>query len=372
MSESRYNGPINPNPAEGESGIIIYGYVPSQELQVVALITYGLALLLHLSNLARLKGTRVFSLLLATCCAFEVIGYGCRLASHYRPFVVNFFIVQYFFIVVAPVTASAAFYLALGQALRRLDRGGRTFLRFNPKILIIVMIIADTVTTIIQIVGAALIGVAESARFRDNGNSPVTSDQANDILLAGLACQTASFLAFVILLGLCIWRSERTFTAHHLPRFFSLVLFAASMLLMLRTTYRLAEIAQGVFGPAYSSEALFGCLEYLPVILAVSAYGFVPLEKQLPIDVEAEAYDSGTSQRSLDMRQTTQEARTIDLRSAGNDSPQDGDLSPVDAESPRERTGYAFRERDEDEGVVSDESPSRAEKGQVDHDRLRN
>lgn len=257
------------------------------------------------------------------------------------------------------------------------------------------MIVSDVVTTIIQVVGAALIGVAESARF-GNGSSRITSDQANDILLAGLATQTASFLAFLILLGLCIWRSARTFTAAHLPKQFSLLLFLASLLVFLRTTFRLAETAQGVFGYASSHEALFGTLEYLPVILAVSIYAAIPLEHQLPIDVDDERYESSVDDRSLDMRQTTKEARTIDLRgpgAGGDDEDRDGYAG--EAERPRDgkRGGYAAREdddgglsspsgsgsgtdssrtrtrtrsrdeveqRDEDEGVVSDESPRTA------------
>jgi hypothetical protein len=40
------------------------------------------------------------------------------------------------------------------------------------------------------VAGAALIGVAESASTRGE-ESPVTPKQANDILLAGLACQVS-------------------------------------------------------------------------------------------------------------------------------------------------------------------------------------
>ncbi len=46
----------------------------------------------------------------------------------------------------------------------------------------------DVATTILQIAGAALIGVSESARVQGNG-SAITPEQANDILLAGLALQ---------------------------------------------------------------------------------------------------------------------------------------------------------------------------------------
>ncbi|GAA6032378.1 hypothetical protein JCM8097_008145 [Rhodosporidiobolus ruineniae] len=300
-----YHGPINPDPQDGESRISIYGYVPSESLAVMALLTFGLVFLNHLSWLARNRTTRVFYGLFLLGNSCEIVGYSCRLQSHFHPFYVNYFIVQYFFIVISPVFYQAALYIALAQALRRLDHFGSTLLRFEPRILMWVMVVADVVTTIIQVVGAALIGVAESARFSSRSSS-LSSDAANDILLAGLAVQTASFLAFIILLGMCIWRSHRTFTAAHLPKRFSLLIFTSATLLLLRTTFRLAETAQGVFGFASSHEALFGTLEYLPVILAISLWAALSLEETLPIDVNDDpASPSAESGRTFSMRQTT-------------------------------------------------------------------
>jgi hypothetical protein len=54
---------------------------------------------------------------------------------------------------------------------------------------------ADALTlAIIQVVGAALIGVAESDRVSGDGDSPVTPEQANDILLSGLVVQVGQKL----------------------------------------------------------------------------------------------------------------------------------------------------------------------------------
>lgn len=48
-----------------------------------------------------------------------------------------------------------------------------------------------------------------------------------------------------------------------------LLLFLAAVLVQLRTAFRLAESAQGVFGYLSSREVYFGCLEFLPIVLAV-------------------------------------------------------------------------------------------------------
>ncbi|GAA6018526.1 hypothetical protein JCM10207_007206 [Rhodosporidiobolus poonsookiae] len=335
-----YSGPINENPADGESTISIYGYIPSESLAVIALLTFGLVFFNHLSWCIRHKTTRVFYGLFLFGDACEIVGYACRLQSHFNPFMVNFFIVQYFFIVISPVFFQAALYISLALALRRLDHFGSTLLRFEPKLLMWVMVVADVVTTVIQVVGAALIGVSESARFR-NRSSSLTSDQANDILLAGLAVQSATFLAFICLMVLCIVRSERTFTANHFPKRFSLSIFLSAFLLLLRTTFRLAETAQGVFGFASSHEALFGTLEYLPVILAIAIWGALPLEETLPIDVDDEPRRSpeADSTRTLSMTQT----KSMRLGRTSSRGSATGSNSP--------RGSSRSRERDEERDV---------------------
>lgn len=204
---------------------------------------------------------------------------------------------------------------------------------------ITVFIIIDSVTTVIQIVGAALIGVAESKNSRGEETS-ITSEQANNILLAGLALQVsidlpewskpllcsytrlisfvirqcASFLVFLAILTTILLRlrnhakypkatsshlaltrvesssmsdptarsAEKTAPAtygdgHTYTKTFLVLLYVTSLLIFLRTVYRLAETAEGVWGTASSYEWLFGLLEFAPVILAVLMWLARPL-----------------------------------------------------------------------------------------------
>lgn len=63
---SVYRGPRNPNPAEGEASIIIYGYVPSLALAIVAVITFFAIFLANAIYMKRKgKGYRSFHGLLA-------------------------------------------------------------------------------------------------------------------------------------------------------------------------------------------------------------------------------------------------------------------------------------------------------------------
>ncbi|ORY89820.1 RTA1 like protein-domain-containing protein [Leucosporidium creatinivorum] len=292
-----YNGPINENPGDGEAPIVIYGYIPSRALGCVGAIIFALAFVTHFALFLRLRGTRVFQALLALGCVMEVVGYCMRIMSHFHPYKVVYYVVQYFLIVVAPVFFSAAFYLALSLAIRRLSYGyGHALLSFSPRIFVSIFIGADVVTTIIQITGAALIGVSESSSVRGRSPPKVTTKQANDILLAGLSVQSASFLAFLIILSVVTFRANQTRPAT-LPRKLTFLLIFTSLLVFLRTVFRLAETAQGVFGFASSNEILFALLEFLPVAVAVALWGAMSLDSILPpkaADHEVEKWEGRT------------------------------------------------------------------------------
>ncbi|BGP56001.1 hypothetical protein JCM8202_005143 [Rhodotorula sphaerocarpa] len=284
--------PINPQlpPPNGEAAISIFGYIPNRAFAIVALVTFCIAVIFHTFYLVRVRGTRTFYGLMVFGGICEIVGYGARLKAASNPFIVNGFVIQYFFIVVAPVFFQSAFYIAVASALKRLEGGGTALLGFNPKLLVAFMITADVFTTIVQIIGAALIGVAESSAYDNGGkSSTISPKQANDILLAGLSLQTASFLAFLMLLGLCAYRSRGVTQSRGLPIKFSVVLFISSLLVFLRTTFRLAETAEGVFSYASRTEGLFAGLEYVPVILAVLLFAAFPLHKLLPAAHEATA-----------------------------------------------------------------------------------
>ena len=140
-----------------------------------------------------------------------------------------------------------------------------------------VFVVCDVVATIVQVAGAALIGVSES-----NRRNP---DTANDILLAGLVFQVFSFALFLILYVTFIKKTWHVLSVPALQekkstrvkgdlRVFVVVMLGSAGLVYLRTIFRLAETAQGVMGFAMSHEVFFGVLEFAPVVVAVGGMGF--------------------------------------------------------------------------------------------------
>ncbi|KAL9057659.1 MAG: hypothetical protein Q9206_002256 [Seirophora lacunosa] len=279
-----YVDPSIPNPnGEQDAPIIIYGYTPHLALSALALALFAILLVFHSYRLYKTR-LYAFSILLVFTTFCEIIGYAFRLRSSPPPVgnpynVINF-IVQYFFIVCAPVFLSAAIYTTLTSFIRALSGDDAAVARklsplgLTKRTILAIFITADVVATIVQVAGAALIGVAQS-----NRKSPTT---ANNILLAGLAFQVFSFLVFLILLFIFLQKSKKAMMSTGtgngerggVMMMYMFALVVSSLLVYLRTCFRLAETAQGIGGYASSHEPFFGSLEFAPIVVAIAMLGW--------------------------------------------------------------------------------------------------
>lgn len=192
---------------------------------------------------------------------FEIVGYVARsLSAKVSPYNLIYFILQYFFIVTAPVFLAAGIYTILSALISRL---GRQYSFLPPKFILWFFITSDVIATLTQITGAALIGVSQTKR-----KDPTT---ANNILLGGLAYQVLSMGVFVFMTATFLFRARRAISSVGLTAF-SLVFAIAAVLIYLRTCFRLAETAEGLGGALLRNETFFACLEFAPVALAVLLY----------------------------------------------------------------------------------------------------
>ncbi|KAK9824890.1 hypothetical protein WJX74_003585 [Apatococcus lobatus] len=263
-----------PNPGrDGDTRFIIYGYRPSISLGIVGSIFFGAYGIASLCALIRPR--RAGAILLLIGVLFEVVGYICRcLSSQVDPYFLAYFVCQYFFIVVAPVFFAAAIYLDLSRLIAGITGNNKP--PVSPRLILAIFVTFDVITTIVQIAGAASIGSAES-----NNKNPAP---ATDILIVGLAVQTAAFLVFLVIFLVVIARLQLRMRSLPAGAYAALadahwqfaLLFCSAVLVQLRTAFRLAESSQGVGGYLSSHTVYFGCLEFLPIVLAV--FGLLMLE----------------------------------------------------------------------------------------------
>lgn len=266
-------------------------YTPAFALAVVAVVLFTISTLLHSYQVIRYRTW--YFIPVAICGVMEVVGYIFRaLSGKQNPYKVIYFVLQYFFIVVAPVIFSASIYTILSKFLRHtavdagntsragsnadvpVDAGARKkYLPFGPRMILTTFILCDVLATIVQVAGAASIGAAQS-----NRRDPTT---ANNILLGGLAFQVFTFFIFLTLLVTFLYRA-RKITLSSSMRSFSIAWAIATLLVYLRTVFRLAETAEGLGGNLSSHEVYFGCLEFAPIVIAVFLFNIWHPGKWLP------------------------------------------------------------------------------------------
>ncbi|KAH7103507.1 RTA1 like protein-domain-containing protein [Auriculariales sp. MPI-PUGE-AT-0066] len=276
-----YSGPVNTNPADDESMIAIYGYTPWLSANSAAVACFAALLGVHLAWMIKYKRTRIFQFLLVLACAMELVGYIFRTMSSKNPFIVIRFVLNYFFIVCAPIFVSAAIYLGLAKLLPGLPPRSSPL---GAKALIGVFVAIDTVTILTQIVGAALIGSGYSAQA-DGRKPAIEPEDANRILLAGLSVQSAASVLFIFILVRVIVRGSRAASGVRTALY---LLLASDLLIVLRTLFRLAESAEGTFSGVSANQGLFVALEMIPVIVAVALWAFVPLGRSMVIEADGE------------------------------------------------------------------------------------
>jgi hypothetical protein len=237
-------------------------YTPSFALAAFAVVFFTVAFILHTFQLVRTRSWYFTSI--AVALLLEVVGYVARsLSAKVSPYNILYFVLQYFFIVTAPVLISAGIYAVLSVLV---TRTGRQYSPLPPKWVLGIFITADVVATLLQLTGAAMVGVAQSKR-----TDPTT---ANNILLIGLALQVFAFLVFIILASIFLYRARTVVFVEQGRKAFIWSLIVATLAVYLRTCFRLAETAQGLGMELSSREGYFVGLEFVPIAVAVVLLGW--------------------------------------------------------------------------------------------------
>lgn len=250
-----YVDPNFPNPGgKNDTSVIIYGYTPSIAIAAFAAAWFLFHLITHTVQNSKYRSW--YWMTFSTGLIFEIIGYIARsLSAKKDPYSLIYFIINYFFIVTAPVFLAAGVYTILSALIARL---GNKYSFLRPAFILAFFIASDAISTIVQVAGASLIGVKESRR-----EDPTS---ANNILLAGLAYQVFAMSIFVVLMTTFQIRARRKIKQHRL-QVFCLSFSVSTLMVYMRTIFRLIETAEGLGGKLSTHEVYFACLEFAPIAL---------------------------------------------------------------------------------------------------------
>ncbi|KAF4809839.1 Sphingoid long-chain base transporter RSB1 [Colletotrichum siamense] len=253
-------------------------YQPSIPANSTFIALFALAMIIHSVIGFRAK-TWGFTASVIGGCLIEIVGYVGRLILHDNPFSFGSFLIQIICITVAPVFFCAAIYVMLSKVIITLDR---SISRFNPHLFYYVFIPCDIISLILQATGGALSSIA-------NDKSQV--QKGVNVSLAGLIFQVVTLVVFCILFADYLFAAYRSGARERITKHMSVFLaflFVATILILVRCSYRIEELKEGYFSVLFRNEPLFIGLESSVMVIAVfclvignPAIGFKESDKRM-------------------------------------------------------------------------------------------
>ncbi|KAG1815470.1 RTA1-domain-containing protein [Suillus subaureus] len=202
--------------------------------------------------------------------AFYVIGFGFRFAQHYNPDSLGIYIAEYLMIVLSPCFFVATNYVLLGRLAREIDCVRRVLVPVRR--LTLIFVLSDVTTFVIQAAGAS---ITTSSVY----SSALTGLH---IFLAGLVLQLASLCLFCVIYARflykvhaeepAIWMRDSKQHWNNDWRTLATAAAISCICILIRSGYRVAEIAQGFHGALASSEEAFYLGDTLPLFVAIVIY----------------------------------------------------------------------------------------------------
>ncbi|KAJ5608670.1 hypothetical protein N7528_009237 [Penicillium herquei] len=233
------------------STYVLYQYTPSLVAAMVFAILFFLTTTVHLWQRIR-NHTQYFNPFIV---GVQIIGYGARAVSHFHTTSTTLYALQTLLVLLAPTLYAASIYRVLGRVIKFL-RGEH--LSYVPvKYMTIIFVMGDLLSFILQGAGGGVMSSSGSADLLVVGQW---------IIVAGLCVQLVFFGAFIIT-SICFHcritqsPTQEAKDSINISGLFSrdwrgllFALYTASVLILIRSIYRIIEFAQGNSGYVISHE----------------------------------------------------------------------------------------------------------------------
>lgn len=228
---------------------------------------FGIYLILNIFFGIRHK---VWGFMTAMCIglAGEVIGYIARILLWKNPFdpTGNDFLVYLICLTISPALMSAAIYLCLGRIVVVF---GESISRFRPRTYTLIFCSCDLLSLVLQAAGGAMTSTAKTYSTQQTGIN---------IMLAGLSTQVVSLLIFIIMstdYALRLYRNPGAWDTRHAAlyqsRLFQAFLYGlavATVTILTRSAFRVAELQGGFHGALANNQISFMVLEGAMITIA--------------------------------------------------------------------------------------------------------
>ncbi|KAK7053346.1 envelope glycoprotein [Paramarasmius palmivorus] len=267
-------------------GFALYHYVPSMPAAMVAAAVFGLSIGAHGWQIRRARTWYMVPLVISLF--VEQIGYVVRIFSHRNNKDVIPYVTQLIAILIAPAFIAASIYMILRRLIDMLQ--GEQYSLIPAKWLTKIFVSGD-----IFIVGllSAGGGMMASDDLRDTGER---------LIKAGLIVQltwTGLFVVTTLIFHIRITRFPTpASTRHRAPmswRTMLYVLYAANVLITVRTIFRLVQYIQGNDGTLVRRELYLYIFDGVFIAIAVTLFNVFHPSRVLAKQMDDKEYNSSTS-----------------------------------------------------------------------------
>ncbi|WFD36299.1 hypothetical protein MCUN1_003178 [Malassezia cuniculi] len=173
----------------------------------------------------------------------EAAGYVMRIYGNHDPFLRDPYVAMMCLLIITPCLFAAVHFATLGRIMTLFPA---RFSPFKPVIITPFFVTIDVASLVIQGIGAGMSGTAESADDAHSGSM---------IVVGGVALQLAGYLVFdalFVYFYLHVHKENHPLVERYRPLMVGI--FSSSMLIVLRSIYRVIEMAVGWDGVINSTE----------------------------------------------------------------------------------------------------------------------
>ncbi|KAF5631757.1 rta1 domain protein [Fusarium sp. NRRL 52700] len=245
------------------AGYIFYNYNPNMVAAVIFIVVFGLSALLHTYQLIRYRAWYFIPFLIG--CLFESVGYvGRALSAQEAPdFTKNPYIIQSLLLLLGPALLAASIYMVLGRLIRLLDAGELSII--SPRWLTPLFVAGDVMSFLAQSAGGGMLATAKTKSAVKRGEN---------IIVGGLGIQIIFFGFFMIVTLIFHLRINRNPTQKSQEittpwKKLLFVLYSASLFIMVRSVFRVAEYVMGKDSELQSKEYFIYIFDALLMSLVV-------------------------------------------------------------------------------------------------------
>ncbi|KAF4546735.1 RTA-like protein [Lasiodiplodia theobromae] len=231
-----------------KDSFVLYHYNPSTALAIVFIALFANTTMFHLWQLLRRRTWYFIPFVIGGI--FETVGYlGRFISSRQTPDWKTWpYVMQSLTLLLAPAFFAASIYMVLGRIIRLTDGSAHSPIRVNW--LTKIFVLGDVISFLGQSAGGGMLAKA------DTHNDVKWGER---IIIGGLCVQLLFFGLFMIVAAIFHIRISRVPTARvgelTVPwRRFLVVLYVASVLIMVRSVFRVVEYIQGSDGYLMSKE----------------------------------------------------------------------------------------------------------------------